>query len=267
MALPTPHLVIATPCFGGMVGQRYMQSAIALLQAAPALGLRVSIELLGYDSLITRSRNTLVARFLDIPDATHLLFVDADTGFATDQVSRMLRFAEDVVAGMYPLKLIDWSAPAIARAQAGEPLEAAPLRYVGVPCEGADRDQRDGFIRGEFAGTGFMMLRRQALLRMIAAYPHLRYTAAHTAAVPSRSRHQYALFDCMIDPDTSEYLSEDYTFCRRWRDIGGQLWLDTQGALIHVGPHEFHGQPALRHQPPPAPSRRPMTDAVAPPTI
>jgi hypothetical protein len=259
MAPPTPHLVIATPCFGGLVGQRYMQSAIALLQAAPALGLRVSIELLGYDSLITRSRNTLVARFLDIPEATHLLFVDADTGFAVDQVSRMLGFAQDVVAGMYPLKLIDWSPAAIARAQAGEPPQTAPLRYVGVPCEGDERDQRDGFTRGQFGGTGFMMIRRQALLRMIAAYPNLRYTAAHTAAVPSRSPHQYALFDCMIDPDTGEYLSEDYTFCRRWRDIGGTVWLDTQGAMIHVGPHEFHGQPARRAQP--------MTDPVAHPTM
>ncbi len=244
---PGPHLVVATPCFGGMVGQRYMQSAIALLQYGTQIGLPVSIELLGYDSLITRSRNTLVARFLDMPAATHLLFVDADTGFTVEQVLRMLRFDQDLVAGMYPLKLIDWDAAALARAQAGESVETAPLRYVGTPCEGTELEGRDGFITGQYAGTGFMLIRRHVLERMIAAYPHTRYTAAHTAAQPSRSPNQYALFDCMIDPDTGHYLSEDYTFCRRWRDIGGRLWLDTRGMLTHVGPHEFHGQPGLRH--------------------
>jgi hypothetical protein len=248
MTPPATHLVLATPCFGGLVSQRYMQSAIALLHYGTATDLAVSIELLGYDSLITRSRNALVARFLDTPDATHLLFVDADTGFNVEQVLRMLAFGEDLVAGMYPLKRLDWDAAALARARAGEPVETAALRYVGTPCEGAALEHRDGFVTGEYAGTGFMLMRRRVLERMIAAYPGTRYTAAHTAAKPSVSANQYALFDCMIEPETRQYLSEDYTFCRRWRDIGGRLWLDTQGELIHVGPHEFLGQPALRHQ-------------------
>jgi hypothetical protein len=244
---PQPHLVVATPCFGGMVSQRYMQSAMALLLYGTQTGMAVSIELLGYDSLITRSRNALVARFLDMPTATHLLFVDADTGFTVDQVLRMLRFDQDIVAGMYPLKLIDWDSAALARARGGEPVETAPLRYVGTPCEGAELARQDGFVTGEYAGTGFMLIRRQTLERMIAAYPETNYTAAHTAAAPSLSPNQYALFDCMIDRASGHYLSEDYTFCRRWRDIGGRIWLDTQGELIHVGPHEFLGQPGMRH--------------------
>lgn len=246
MDLSELHLVVGTPCYGGMVSQRYMQSTIALMQAGTASGFQVTIELLGYDSLITRSRNTLVARFLDTASASHLLFVDADIGFGVEQVARMLRFDQDIVAGMYPLKVMDWSPAADARRQAGEAADAAALRYVGAPCEGAALERRDGFVTGLYAGTGFMLIKRQVLSRMIGAYPGLRYTAAHTQAAPSRSPNQYALFDCMIEPETGHYLSEDYTFCRRWRDIGGTLWLDTQGPLIHVGPHEFAGQPAQR---------------------
>ena len=222
---PQPHLVVATPCFGGMVSQRYMQSAIALLLYGTQTGMAVSIELLGYDSLITRSRNALVARFLDMPTATHLLFVDADTGFTVDQAAHA-RFDQDIVAGMYPLKLIDWDAAALARARGGEPVETAPLRYVGTPCEGAELVRRYGFVTGEYAGTGFMLIRRQTLERMITAYPHTRYTAAHTAAAPNLSPNQYARFDCMIDRETGHYLSEDYTFCRRWRDMAGSYgWI------------------------------------------
>jgi hypothetical protein len=246
VSLAGTHLFVATPCYGGLVHQRYMQSAIALLQTGPAHGVRVSIELLGYDSLITRSRNTLVAKFLDTASATHLLFVDADISFGAGQVLRMLRFDQDVVAGMYPLKMILWDNAATERVRAGEPPDSAPLRYVGVACEGAETDARDGFVTGVYAGTGFMLIRRAVFRRMIEAFPHTRYTAAHTQPAPADSPNQYALFDCMIDPDTGHYLSEDYAFCRRWRSIGGTLWLDTQGELAHIGTHEFEGHPQLR---------------------
>jgi len=240
------HLFVATPCYGGLVNQRYMQSSIALLQAGPARGFRVSIELLGYDSLVTRGRNTLVAKFLDTDTATHLLFVDADIAFEVAQVVRMLRFDQDVVAGMYPLKMIHWDAQAISRAGAGEPFDTAALKYVGVPCAGDELERRDGFVSGLFAGAGFMLIKREVLQRMVAAFPETRYTMAHTQPVPNSSPNQYALFDCMIDPESRNYLSEDYAFCQRWRSIGGRIWLDTVGELTHIGPHEFTGRPGLR---------------------
>lgn len=246
---PGLELFVATPCFGGMVTQRYMISAMRLLQWADRGGHRVSLELLGYDSLITRGRNTLLAKFLDSGTATHLMFIDADIGFDPGQVVRMLEFDHDVVAGLYPLKAIDWEAGARARVQAGESEETAPLRYVGVPCEGMEMEREDGFITGRFAGAGFLLIKRPALLAMTAAYSHTRYLQSHTQAVPDSSANLYALFDPMIEPDTGNYLSEDYAFCRRWRDIGGRIWLDTKGRLTHVGPHEFLGQPHLRFSP------------------
>ena len=54
------------------------------------------------DALITRSRQDLVAHFLGMPTATHLLFVDSDIGFETEQVFRFLDFGEGVTAGVYP---------------------------------------------------------------------------------------------------------------------------------------------------------------------
>ena len=64
----------------------------------------------------------------------------------------------------------------------------------------------------------------------------------HYADDPMRdSPHRYALFECMIDPDTGEYLSEDFAFCRRWTDLGGEIWLDLESKLIHVGQYGFVG--------------------------
>jgi hypothetical protein len=240
------HLVIATPCYGGMVTQRYMQSICALLLAAAQDGLLVTVELLGNDSLVTRARNTLMATALDNPATTHLMFIDADIGFTPQQVARMLSFDRDVVAGMYPLKVPHYDEAVFERMAAGEAMQTAQIRYVGAPLPPEGRRDEDGFIRAEFAGTGFMLIKREALERMIAAYPETRFTAAHDRAVPSRSVNKYALFDCMIDPETGEYLSEDYTFCKRWRAIGGEVWLDARSTLIHVGPREFAGDAGVR---------------------
>ncbi len=248
MTLPKDlHIVVCTPCYGGLVTQGYMLSTTNLLLLGSQAGVNISVELHGFDSLITRSRNTLVSKFLDRADATHLMFIDADIAFQPAQIFRMAAFDKDVVAGMYPLKVRDWSAEAIARVRGGEPLETAPLRYVGLPCGEDEREAVSGFVTGEYAGTGFMMIRRSTLLRMMAAYPELQFAAAHDQARPNPSPYQFALFDCMIEPETRHYLSEDYTFCRRWRDIGGQIWLDTQGPLVHTGSQDFVGNVALRY--------------------
>ena len=55
------------------------------------------------------------------------------------------------------------------------------------------------------------------------------------------SPHRFALFDCLIDPATGVYLSEDFAFCRRWTDLGGEIWIDVESRLTHVGPHAFVG--------------------------
>jgi len=238
--------MVATPCYGGLVTQRYMQSMCALMAYGDETGLAVSLELLGYDSLIPRARNTLLTTFLDSPTATHLMFIDADIGFTPDQVIRLLEFGAPVAAGAYPLKVLHYDQPMLDRLRGGESLETAQLHYVGALCEGAAREERDGFAKAEFVGTGFLLIARAALEAMIAAYPETRYTASHNRASPNPSPNQYALFDCVIEKETGHYLSEDYTFCKRWRAIGGEVWLDTRSRLIHIGPHEFVGNAAAR---------------------
>jgi hypothetical protein len=141
-----PLVFIATPCFGGLVSQHYMQSVLGLVQLGAKASFDVTLALLGHDSLITRSRNTLVGQFLKTPQATHLLFIDADICFEPEQVFHMLRFGREFVAGIYPLKVIDWSECAIKRAAtARESFSAAPLLYVGTLCTCNQRESEGRF--------------------------------------------------------------------------------------------------------------------------
>jgi hypothetical protein len=241
-----PLLFIATPCFGGLVSQLYMQSIISLMQHAGRAGFDAALALLGHDSLITRGRNTLVSQFLRTPFATHLLFIDADIGFEPEQVEAMLAFDEDFVAGIYPLKVIDWSEAAARRAATGETFETAPFHYVGALCTEADIERRGRFATGIYCGGGFMLLKRRVIERMIEAYPQTRYKSAH-AFTNAKGEDNYALFECSIDPKTNAYVSEDFGFCQKWRDLGGRIWLDTQGRLTHAGTYQFRGDPQIRY--------------------
>ena len=129
----------------------------------------------------------------------------------------------------------------------GEPIETSGLHYVGK-LEAGQRLLRDGdFATAVHAGTGFMLIERATIQQMQDAYPETRYqgTDAYTSgerATPGG----YALFDCIIDPISGTYLSEDFTFCSRWRRLGGQIWLDTRASLTHSGPSDFKGNPGDR---------------------
>jgi len=111
---------------------------------------------------------------------------------------------------------------------------------------------RNGFVKSRYAGTGFLMIRRSVLEAMIDRYPELRYTHEHKAGDPlAGSRWRSALFNCMIDKLTGFYLSEDFSFCQRWTEMGGEIWVDYMSRLDHVGVMVFRGNLAARVDLPP----------------
>ena len=242
-------IFLATPCFGGQVCQSYMQSVISLMQYMSNHPVPMTLALLGNDALITRSRNTLVSSFLNNSTATHLLFVDADISFDPADVMRLLAADKDLVGGMYPIKALDWDSAETLMPFGRETPEASAMHYVGTP-EAREVAEWDGdFVTATYVGTGMMLIKRVVIEKLIAAYPHLQYGAIHAYPRPTHTpQTQYALFECLIDEKTGLYLSEDYAFCQRWRDIGGRIWLDTATRLTHTGPHHFVGNPRPRYE-------------------
>ena len=252
MPSPTCSLVVGTPCFGGQVSWLYTASLLKLQKACRERGLSLGFLLQPGDALITRARQTIVSHFLEDFDATHLLFIDADIGFEPEQVFRLLEFGQDFTAAVYPIKQINWELMAAA-VQAGlVPLESATLSYV-IQLEASDGSAaRNGFVKSRYAGTGFLMIRRSALVAMIEHYPDLRYRREHKTDDPLRdSRWRSALFNCLIDETTGTYLSEDYSFCQRWTNMGGEIWVDYKSHLTHVGLMIFRGDLAAQVDLPP----------------
>jgi hypothetical protein len=171
---------------------------LKLQVACGARGIDFEFQDLSGVPLVTYARNELVGRFLDQANATHLMFIDADVGFEPDQVFRLLDFGGDVVAGVYPRKLIDWDR--VERAvKRGRPPESAALDYFVGWWDHGPQDIGDGFVKVHFVGAGFLMIRRQVVMRLADAHPELRYQRANTDP-PAFS---YGLFEnLMLHPTT-----------------------------------------------------------------
>jgi hypothetical protein len=103
----------------------------------------------------------------------------------------------------------------------------------------------DGFLDVVYAPTGFMLIRREVFLALMERFPALhcqpRLTGRAEHDSGEMARFHYAFFDTMIDPQTREYLSEDYAFCQRIKEIGITPTIDTRSNFTHQGVAIFRG--------------------------
>ena len=234
-------LVVGTPCYGRQVTDLYAGSLLKLQMACFQRDVRLVVRMMGSDALITRARQNIVADFLSTEEATHLLFIDADIGFEPEQVFRLMEFNVDVSAAIYPIKRIDWNKMQACVEAKRTPLESSSLSYM-IEFAGDRIQVVNGFAKVEYAGTGFLMIKRKVLIDMVEHYPELKYGHDHKHEDKlGGNKWRSALFNCMIDKESGVYLSEDFSFCKRWTDMGGEIWADLESRLTHVGTVSFQG--------------------------
>lgn len=244
-------IFVATPMYGGMCTGQYCKSSADLAILSSRYGMDVRFFYLYNESLITRARNYLVDEFLR-SDCTHLMFIDADIGFDPDDVIALSVIAatggdKEIVCGPYPKKCISWEKikKAVDRGFADkdpQQLEKYVGDYVFNPTDGQESIALNEPVEVLEGGTGFMIIQRGVFEKFKAAYPHLSYKPDHVRTEHfDGSREIHAYFDCVIDPKTKRYLSEDYMFCQYSRDAGMKVWLCPWMKLEHQGTYVFGG--------------------------
>ncbi len=250
--LRSKHIFIATPCYGGQIGEPYFRSMMRLAILCNKYDIKYTISTLANESLITRGRNTLVSFFMENKDATHLFFIDADIEFQPEDLLRQVAYDKPIVVGAYPKKAINWQSIVHAARtipdETPETIEGHSSNYVVnfvfLTDEEGNRTPQvqivDNLVRLKDAGTGFMCIKKEVIQQMMDAHPDLKYV--NDINVDNKFEpYMYALFDTMIDPESRRYLSEDYMFCRLWQQMGGEVYLDPRTALNHVGHYTFRG--------------------------
>jgi cellulose synthase/poly-beta-1,6-N-acetylglucosamine synthase-like glycosyltransferase len=231
-------LFLSTPCYGGLCLEKYMKSIVNLQMLLMREGVQLMLDTTENESLVHRARNVSIGRFMQKTDADYFMFIDADVEFDAQSVLRLLRSGHEVSVAVYPKKVVMWD-QAREAVENGDERNMALLSSSLVANIGATkRSVVNGFVEVLDGPTGFMMISREALTKMHEHYPELNCKNDHQ----NRDFDEYcALFDCMIDPESNRYLSEDYAFCRRWQQMGGKIYADCNTTLGHVGNLPFSG--------------------------
>jgi hypothetical protein len=206
---------ICMPCYGGMLTESTFMSYIKWSNTCRQLGLDWTIETMTNESLISRARNTLVAKFLNTPQSTHLMFVDADIGWEPWHLLVLLNADKDVIGGLYPMKTM-------------------PVKWVVNGFDGAKEEEHLQEVSK--TGTGFMLIKRHVFDKL-ARHPSVK-TFANDIGLPKElDPHMKTYFDTAVREN--RYYSEDWTFCENWRDFGGEVWVDKRVLLKHTGTYVF----------------------------
>ncbi len=237
--LQKKSVLIATPMFGGNCSYVHVSSLVKLTCALQQWEIPFTYMPLWNDALITRARNRLTVEFLN-SEHTHILFLDADIGFEAGDMLVMLAANKDVIAAPYPLKRTNWEKVRRA-AEAGrsaEELESIGSSDFVLNYNSVDFDPNCLTSVSE-AGTGCMLISRMVFSDMMNFYGNnLAYKPMD--GEPSYQRMGWSFFNCGKD-ESGYYQSEDYSFCRLWRKLGGAIWLCPWITLSHIGSVRFTG--------------------------
>lgn len=221
-------VTIGIPSHSGTLNSECVFSLLAAQRLLIAKDIECEVIILNGCTYLPVARNTLVAMFMKDADATDLFFVDADVGFDASAMIKLLEREEEIVAGIYPLK----------RDVPGYPVQIKT--EDGVPVGKDFVDGKDGVLEADFLPTGFMRIKRKVFEIMEEKYPELKYRSNLVNIANSDVEDVYDFFN-MGAMGSSKWTTEDFAFCERWREIGGQLWVYPDIDFTHTGYKAFIG--------------------------
>lgn len=207
-------ILFATPMYGGNCTEPFFHSALRTVQELDRISLGYDWLTERNESLVHRARMEMAATFLRNPDFWHLFWIDADIEFDPFDVAKLWNLNADIAVGLYAMKRHDMPLSAWKNGKL--------LRIEDCPSDPFEVD---------FAGTGFMLIRRNVIETLAAKVPT--WEGAN-GPVP-------ALFMTPIHNGGLE--SEDYHFCRIAREAGFKIIADPSIKLGHWGMTRYGAPP------------------------
>jgi len=213
-------LLIALPCYGGIVSDKTAKGLFNLGKELRTNGIDHGLITLANESLITKGRSRIANFFINNTSYEYVMFIDADIGFESQDVLKLLSHQKDIVCGAYPMKSI-------------------PLRYnynITQPPKA-----ENGLIQIDNVGFGFALIHRRVFDRIRENYEELKYIPAlgHSSyPITEEEYHNSYHYFNELKKDMS-FLPEDFSFFERAKSVGFVSWLDTSIQLSHVGSYVF----------------------------
>lgn len=191
------HVVFCIPTY-----QRPAQACLDSLEASVPL-----IEAAGFthgavfekgNAYISAARATML-RSAITAKADIIVFIDDDVSWRPQDLLTLIQTPGEVVAGTY-------------RCREDEP------NYMGRPVQDLAGNilnrREDGCIEMTAAPAGFLKITMDCVSHFMLSYPELCYGSPWNYSIDLFNHGAYK----------GLWWGEDYSFCRRWRDAGGQVW-------------------------------------------
>lgn len=236
---------IATPMYGGQCHGNYHFSVIALISELSKRNIGVSFNYTFNESLIQRARNTIASSFLLKSQADVLLFIDSDIRFDAVAMVDMILEDKDLIGAITPTKSINFN-QVVHSSIALQSTEKSHLLggYFNFNTEMTD-EIKESLLKGDSVkvdrvGTGVMSIKRNVFEKMADSV-----TKYYDDNAILTFKERFNFFPVTIEFDkqwgANRMMSEDYNFCNKWRDLGGDVWAKAGVVKGHNGFYEFQG--------------------------
>lgn len=214
-------VVFAVPTLSHWVSADHYRSMLATQWLLFQRGTGFAMAVVGGDPYLAKVRSKLVTIFLkNYPQATDLFFLDDDVGFEPEAVVRILGYAEDVVAGVYPKKNGRGEFPVeLPRGRDGHPVERGPL------------------LRASLVPTGFLRIKRHVVEHLAAE--SLTFLDPNHDGTELECYNVFEMGFCSAD---GKWWGEDYDFCRKCQLAGFEIWVDPDVSFSHRGSFAWNGR-------------------------
>jgi hypothetical protein len=257
-----PVVYILTPCFNGMCYVNYVTCIMNTVELFRRIGIPLKIEFCKNDSLVSRARNNLIARAMTDKTSTHFLFIDNDIAWDPLDIIKLLLSNKPLIGGIYPLKNYEWgrlikdshnpynsniiqsmltrkNGSILKDILSDEAMVQHNLLRYNINYIGNSIQIENNITKVKHLATGFMMIQRNTIEKMMRAFPSTKYVDDVQFLKPEENAMTYALFDCGVEE--GHYFSEDWLFCDRWSKMGGEIFVDISINLTHTGIEDYRG--------------------------
>jgi hypothetical protein len=232
------RLVMLTPCYDSQVTTVF-RDAVDMALSLPTARFRMadgSVQMLPIlalainqpnDSHIDRARNTILWHF----EQTHYrfaVFCDGDQPFEPEHIARTwfhLMSGVRVVGGLVAMKTI------------------VPT-YVCNAIKGKVPDPKTGLVEVQDIGTGWLAFNRDVLTAFRERWPEIAYRSNSNTATAGKTLNAYFASGVVHRDGANDWLSEDWMFCHRCKQLGIPVYADTGINIRHLGRILFPVPPA-----------------------
>jgi hypothetical protein len=217
------HITIATPMYGGMCSGSFMKSIIDLIKVVSNNGHQISFIDIANESLITRARNTLTEIFL------------------RSMSDYLINENADLVGAAVPMKAINWDRVKKAALDGKGDLD----KHTAIYNVNMSQDQKiklkenpNQLVEVDYIGTGMMLISRNVFETIKKDVDQYRCDQQYIGGIVFGDP-IYDFWQAIIDEDSERLLSEDYQFCKLWKNAGGKVYLAPYVRVSHVGTYWF----------------------------